>query len=217
MDADEVWAHTHEQRAQLLAHLETLSAGEWERDSLCAGWTVREVAAHVISSPQSTPAQVMLGVVRHGGRFNRFIQQEGRRSGARPTTQILDDYRRFGTSRRHPFGTTTVDPLLDVIVHAQDMLIPVGRSHAAPPAAAALAAGRALRLGPFFHAGRRLRGFRLTATDLDWTWGDGAAVHGTMQDLLLLIAGRTATVGRLTGDGARQLAATRQPGASRSR
>ncbi len=217
MDTDEVWRHTHEQRATLLAQLEALAPDDWDVGSLCPGWAVRHVAAHVISTAQATPAEVFLGVLRHGGRLNRFIEQEGRRRGDRPTAQILDEYRRFGTSRRHPFGTSTVDPLLDVIVHTQDMLIPLGRHHAAPPDAARTAADRALRLGPFFHAGRRLRGFRLVATDLDWSSGEGAEVTGSMQDLLLLVAGRTATVGRLSGAGARRLAATGQAGASRNR
>jgi hypothetical protein len=55
-----------------------------------------------------------------------------------------------------------------------------------------------------FHARRRLRGLRLTATDVDWSAGS-AQISGPI-DALLLLNGRTAGVPRLTGDGISALA-----------
>ena len=81
-----------------------LAPAEWERDSLCAGWTVRHVAAHVISSPQATPGAVAVALVRARGSFDRCIDEQARRWADRPTAAIVADFRRLHGSRRHPDG-----------------------------------------------------------------------------------------------------------------
>ena len=54
----------------------------------------------------------------------------------------------------------------------------------------------------FYGARKRFRGIRLTATDADWTLGDGSLqVHGPVSDLLLVATGRPAGLQNLTGDG----------------
>ncbi|MBH1937241.1 hypothetical protein I5Q34_23730 [Streptomyces sp. AV19] len=40
----------------------------------------------------------------------------------------------------------------------------------------------------------------LRADDLDWSYGTGAPLHGTAQDLLLLAFGRRLPPGRLRGE-----------------
>jgi hypothetical protein len=47
-----------------------------------------------------------------------------------------------------------------------------------------------------------LRGLRLVAPDLDWTWGDGATTEGRGIDLLMAACGRHAVLANLTGAGA---------------
>jgi len=132
VDRDQVWQLVDEQRAALADLLETLAPDEWERPSLCAGWRVRDVAAHVISSPQSGFGAVSLGLMRAKGNFNRCIFDEAKRAARAPTSQIVADYRRYSGSRRRPPGTTYLDPLLDVLVHTQDIAIPLGRRHDMP-------------------------------------------------------------------------------------
>ena len=97
-----------------------------------------------------------------------------------------------GSRRTAPFVTPT-EPLLDVLVHGQDIAVPLGRERPVPPVPAATAAQRAWDMGFPFRARRRLRGFRLTATDTDWTVGAGLPVEGPIAALLLLVTGRAAT------------------------
>lgn len=52
---------------------------------------------------------------------------------------------------------------------------------------------------------RRIRGLRLTATDLDWSTGDGPTVEGPAEPLLIAIAGRL-TTDEPTGPGLATLA-----------
>jgi len=207
MERDGVWRTIHAERAALADLLESLSDEEWERPSLCQGWTVRHVAAHVISSPQAAPGELAVAMLRARGNFNRCIADEAKRSAARPVHEIVADYRRLHGSRRHPLGTRSLDPLLDVLVHTQDIVVPLGRRHPMPPAAARAAADHVWRRRSFAFGGRRrLRGFRLTASDVEWSAGAGATVEGPIEALLLLLTGRTAGLPRLTGDGAAALA-----------
>jgi hypothetical protein len=52
------------------------------------------------------------------------------------------------------------------------------------------------------YSGTDLSNVRLTASDPDWTFGDGKALHGRGLDLLLVIAGRRLPEGTLVGEAA---------------
>ena len=47
MDSDTVWQHIDDERAWLADLLESLAQEAWQQPSLCEGWTVRDVAAHL--------------------------------------------------------------------------------------------------------------------------------------------------------------------------
>lgn len=206
MDRDEIWRSTHHERAALADLLDGLSLEQWAHPSLCPGWTVRDVAAHVISSPQARLRDVVAAMVRARGNFNRAMRDEARRAAQRPVEQIVADYRRLAGSRRRPPGTTVVDPLLDVLVHTQDIALPLGLSHPMPPSAARVAADRVWRIGFPFRARSRLAGLHLRATDVEWDAGDGALVEGPIEALLLVLTGRPAGLARLHGDGVARIA-----------
>lgn len=193
MDKDTVWRHIHAERRALAGHLATLDAEQWEHDSLCAGWTVRDVAAHVISTPQIGWREVvrMTPLMLKG--YNRAIFEVTKQQGQAPTDDILAQYERYDGSTHHVPVTTHVEPLIDALVHTQDVLRPLGIEHDMPVDAAAFAADRA-RLGAvFFGTAGRLRGLRLVATDTDWTRGRGdRVVEAPMQELLMFITGREA-------------------------
>ena len=198
METEQIWRYVDAERAALADLLSGLTEAEWSTPSLCPGWTVRDVAAHVISSPQARVLPVVTGMIRTRGDFNRFLLEEGQRAGAQYSgEEIVAQYRRFAGSRRHPIGTTPADPLLDVLVHTQDIVVPLGRSHEMPPEAAAAAADRIWSKSFPFKAQKRLAGLRLVATDIDWSAGQGTEIRGPIADLLLLLTGRSTS--RLSG------------------
>jgi uncharacterized Actinobacterial protein TIGR03083 len=47
MDLDEVWPAIDTQRLGLAEVLDRLTEQEWRHPSLCDGWTVRDVVAHL--------------------------------------------------------------------------------------------------------------------------------------------------------------------------
>ncbi|MBM7808117.1 uncharacterized protein (TIGR03083 family) [Geodermatophilus bullaregiensis] len=216
MDLDEVWRTIDTERASLADLLDDLAPDEWEAPSSCDAWRVRDVAAH-LTLAQMGPAAALVSTVRARGSFNRMIRDTALRVGPLPDVEYGHRIRAMVGSRRTAPFVSPLEPLIDVLVHGQDVAVPLGRERAVPPAAAAAAATRVWEMSFPFRARRRLAGFALTATDSGWRAGTGAPVEGTTGDLLLLLTGRTATVGRLSGEGAELLRSGRRPGDRRPR
>ena len=110
-------------------------------------------------------------------------------------------------SRRKAPGVSHLEPLIDVLVHGQDIAIPLGRFRPMPVGAAVAAADRVWPSLFPWRAERKLNGFRLVATDCSWSAGDGLLVAGPIGAILLLLTGRRAGLARLSGPGARELSA----------
>lgn len=208
MDTRTVWEHIHAERAALATLLASLSPEDWERPSLCAGWTVKEVAAHVIAHPQiGWPAMAGLLARNLGHGYNAMIFREVKRLGTTETPEsILADFETFATSTRRVPTTTPIEPLVDALVHHQDIARPLGLVHEMPPDAAAVAADRCRLLALLMGSRRLVRGTRMVATDVDWARGRGPTIEGPMQELLMLCAGRGRAATDLSGDGLELLA-----------
>jgi uncharacterized protein (TIGR03083 family) len=201
MDRDAVWAAIDAQRSSLADLLATLRPEEWAAASLCPGWTIQDVAAHITLSHVS-PGRAVVEMLRYRGSFNTMIRETARRRARTSSSaELVERIRAMPGSRRHPIGTSYLDPLVDSLVHGQDIAVPLGRPRDMPLDAALAAADRVWSMGFPFGARRRLRGLRLEATDVDWARGAGVSVHGPIAVLLLVLTGRRARLEELTGDG----------------
>jgi uncharacterized protein (TIGR03083 family) len=208
MDTDAVWQAVDEGRLGLAALLDDLRDDEWDVASLCTGWRVREVAAHLTLAHLS-PWRAGCELVVARGSFDRMIDRTARRQALRPSGEHAVRLRAMvGSRRRAPF-VSPLEPLIDVLVHGQDIAVPLGRPRELPVEPTVAALERAWSMGFPFAAQRRLRGLRLVATDASWAAGSGAPVEGPAGALLLLVTGRRAGLDRLTGAGAARLLAGR--------
>ncbi|HVW42529.1 MAG TPA: maleylpyruvate isomerase family mycothiol-dependent enzyme [Amycolatopsis sp.] len=193
------------EREDFAGFLETLSPAQWGAPSLCAGWRVRDVVAHVISYDELHGRELAARLAR--GRFllNRANGLGVAASRERDPAELVALMRRY----REPRGLTAafggMVALLDGLIHQQDIRRPLGlpREIPAPRLRAAL---RCARLAPPIRAFWRARGLRLVATDVDWSGGRGPEVRGPGEALLLAIAGRACAVGELGGPGREVLA-----------
>ena len=206
MDLDDVWRSIDSERLSLADLLGDLSPAEWETPSLCAGWLVQDVAVHLTQAHMGY-RDALVGAVRARGSFDRMIRDAALRTGPLPPEECSRRIRAMAGSRRTAPFLTPLEPLIDVLVHGQDIAVPLGRERPVPPVPAAAAAQRAWDMSFPFRARKRLAGLRLRATDSDLVLGGGAPVEGTTGDLLLLVTGRTATVHRLSGEGVQRLLA----------
>ena len=188
MDTDAIWQHIDIERTWMADLLESLPDEEWDRPSLCDGWTIRDVGAHLCFA-QSSVGSVLWPMVRAGFRYDVFVRDTALRS---PLThgQIVATLRGFIGSRRRVAFITDLEPLIDILVHNQDIARPLGVDHPIPPDAAAAAADRVLS-SPFpLKRWRSPRGVRLVATDIDWSHGSGREVRASMGTHLLSLTGR---------------------------
>lgn len=198
------WADIERERLSLAELLEGLAPAQWAVPSLCAAWRVRDVAAHVAMTPIPAPDLRTLGVAlaRARGRLWDAAAAIAVDHARRPPEAIVAELREYAAARTMPAVTNPKNILLDVLIHGQDIAVPLGIDRPMPTDAAAAAFQRVWTMGWPFHAQRRLRGLRLRATDGPVEVGTGPAIEGRLADLLLLISGRTtAALTRLHGEG----------------
>lgn len=199
MDRNDRWLAIDTERARLADLLESLSDSEWTRPSLCTGWTIHETGAHVALAPYISVGTTVRAMVRARGNFDRMIDTASREAAAtRSHREVIAMLRDAVGCRRLAPGQSVRAAMMDVQVHSQDIAIPLGRRHPMSIEGAVEAADYLWR-APFFHARKRLAGHRLVATDVDWHTGEGADITGPIQALVMLLAGRTATIPQLTG------------------
>lgn len=188
MDSETIWHHIDTERSRLADLLESLPQTAWKHDSLCDGWTVRDVGAHLAFS-HARLRDVAWPAVRSGFRYNAMMRDAALRS---PLTQeqIVATLRSFiGSRRRAPF-VSELEPLLDILVHSQDICVPLGIEYPMPIDAAAAAADRVLSQRGPVRLWAKPRGVRLVATDIDWAYGEGPEKRAPIQSHLLTVTGR---------------------------
>ncbi len=209
MDDTEVWPAVGRRRRAIVEMLTALSPSQWDTPSLCDGWKVRDVAAH-LTMPLLGMRQLALLAVRHPGSTNRLIRDGSidlaRRYG---TQQLLERLAQLAELHRAFPGLTCRESLIDAIGHTLDMSIPLRHDIRIPAVEVAEAANRVVsyqgRGNAKVFRSLPLAGFRLTATDHQWSTGTGAEVAGSMNDLFLLLTGRTVRIAELHGPGAAEL------------
>jgi uncharacterized protein (TIGR03083 family) len=200
MDEEAVWRVIDRQRLSVAELLAQLSEDEWRRPSLCAGWTVRDVAGHLAWQQLTSLPALLVDAVRARGNMDRTIHDASCRWAARSTGQLIEEVRSLAGRRRHPPRLTYLEVLIDILVHGMDIAVPLGRPLETPTDAATVAADRIWYEDRYFGARARWAGYRLAATDTTWAVGQGAPVEGPMDALLLLLTGRNqAAAVRLTG------------------
>lgn len=201
--ADDTFAMIAAERRALCDEMATWADEQWATPSLCAGWTVRDVAGHLLTPFTVSNLRFAGGMLTSGFSFTKASDRFARAEAARPVDEIVATFRAHADSRFTPPGNGPEAPLTDVLVHGQDMRRPLGLAHAFAPEHLV----RSLEFvkgSPFgFVPRRRLDGLRFVASDLDWSAGpdDGAAVEGPGEALLLAITGRAAALDDLAGPG----------------
>jgi len=212
MDTETRWTYVEAERRSLAALLEGLTDEQWESPSLCARWRVRDVAAHVAMTPAGAPStwEIVTGVARARGDLWRFgCTVAVAWADAHTTADVVAVLDQQAGSRRMPVVTNAQNILLDVLVHGQDIAVPLGLDRPVPTEPGLEAFHRIWSMGWPFHARTRLAGLTLEATDTDLTVGAGPVVRGRLADLLLLTTGRTEGARpRLEGPGADLLPVT---------
>jgi uncharacterized protein (TIGR03083 family) len=194
------------ERADLADFLATLTPQDWEAPSLCSKWNVKDVVAHMISYEELGTLGLLKRFAKGGiVRANRVNQVGVDEFAALSPQQLLEFLRNHLQPRGLTAGFGGMIALVDGTIHHQD----IRRSLSRPRSVPADRLERVLGLvpgNPRLGAGRRIRGLRLRATDIDWTHGHGPEVTGPGEALLMAMSGRPAALSDLSGPGLGTLA-----------
>lgn len=214
-------ADVQAERLDLADLLESLDDRDWTVGSLCPGWTVRDVVAHLTLSTRQTVRATVARVVRARGSFDRAEADWARERAAEFGPADLISQLRATAGLDYRLGVSRpLDPLVDIVVHGQDIARPLGRQREMLPARVAPALDHVWSSAFYGRPDKRFGGLRLVATDAEWSSGEGPReVRGPIGDLLMLATGRAAGLAGLTGRGVEEAAArtrhrARKPGAA---
>ncbi len=189
------------ERRELARVLSDLPSLAWDADTLCAGWRVREVVAHMTMPFRYSAARFAAELARSGGRFDLMSDRVARRDAAAVSAaDLLSVLQANATHPWKPPGGGYVGALTHDVIHGLDITVPLGIGRRVPEGRLravldAIAAPKARK-----HFGTDLSGVQLRAEDIDWVSGSGQQLSGAAQDLALVLCGRKLPPGRLHGE-----------------
>jgi uncharacterized protein (TIGR03083 family) len=191
--------------AALCKTLEPYSDEQWNADSLCEGWRVRDVVGHMLTGYTTPMPTMILKLSKYGFNVPKGSAAESKVTGSahepKELLAMLADVQRNDTRK----GISKVIPadegLVDHVIHHIDITRPLGLPTTTSDTNRRAALERVVTLGGFVKAKARAKGLKVSATDLDFTWGSGPEVRGNADDLLLALSGRPLGLEGLEGDG----------------
>ncbi len=185
-------ASTYDGLADLLADG---PAETWDTPTLCEGWQVRHVVAHVTMPARLTPEQFGAEMAAAGGDFGKLSDTVAARDAGLPTAELLAALRSPVLHDWEPPGGGAVGALSHAVIHSLDVTVALERPPVAPAGAVtAVLDHLAAADGAYF--GIDLSDTRLEATDGDRSWSTGTPVRADSGALLALLSGRTLPDGR---------------------
>src|SRR3712207_3887062 len=103
-ERDVVFEVTADNRRLAAVMFESLSEDQWEVPSLCAGWTVRDIAAHLVMPFEVSFRRFVLALVRERGDGDRVADKATRELARRPTAELVELLRSNANRRVSPPG-----------------------------------------------------------------------------------------------------------------
>lgn len=200
-DRDLIFVAVANERRQIAALIDGLDDAQLASASLCSGWDVKTVAAHLVSVFADSFWVFMRTALRRRS-MARAIDELARRRAQLPAVEIIADLRENADYPLSPPLFGPLDPLADILVHGADIRIPLGLPFEPDPQLVALAMDFLTGRWPFgFVPLGRLRGISLRSTDIERCWGDGVEIRGPAKALMLAVSGRPELLHLLEGPG----------------
>ena len=188
------------ERRDLAGVLSGLPAGSWDAPTLCAGWRVREVVAHMTMPFRYSTARFITEMARGRGNFHRMADRCARRDAAMPAADLLAALRDNAEYPWKPPGGGLEGALVHDVIHGLDITVAPGLGRKVPEDRLRIVLGVITRPRTLRQFDADLTGIELRADDIDWSFGSGTPVSGPAQDLALVLCGRRLPGGRLHGE-----------------
>jgi uncharacterized protein (TIGR03083 family) len=179
--------------------LASLPPGAWDEPSLCEGWRIREVVAHMTMPFRDPAARFAFELARSRGNFSRMADRCARRDAIAPASELTAALRDMAEYSWKPPGGGLVGALTHDVIHGLDMTVALGIERTVPAGRLAVVLDSITSARSLKFFGASLDGIQLRASDTGWSFGSGTPVTGAAQDLALVVCGRRLPPGRLDG------------------
>ena len=180
--------------------LDSATDTQWDTPSLCAGWRVREVIAHMTMAARYPEDKFMAELRRCDFDFGRLSNEIASRDAALPSAELVANLRSDVMQHWTPPGGGYHGALNHVVVHGLDVTVPLGVPRRSPDSTIRVVLDDLTTGGIHERFGMGIDGRTLLATDIDWSYGSGPPLRGTAEDLALVLCGRTVPAGRIEGE-----------------
>ncbi len=201
---DDIFAAIADERRRLADLADTFTDDQWATPSLCAGWTCRDVTAHLLVPLVVSIPAFGLAMLRARGNFDRANVAAAAKVSAK-YADLPKALRDKADNRFTPPGQGPRAPLTDIVVHGLDIRRPLGIPATLDPDRTRVVLDFLIRPESSRIFGKVPTTVRWVATDLDWSAGDGPVIEGSADALLLALTGRAAGIADLDGEGVAQL------------
>jgi uncharacterized protein (TIGR03083 family) len=196
------WERVAAERGALVDLFAGLADDQWAVPSLCPGWTVKHVLAHLVSALDSGFGLRLKAAVAGRGRAPAVIEALTRAYLGRTPEELVATYSAHVDSHFAPPGLGWRSSLTDVMVHRMDVAVPLAIDPHRPPESWRPVLGFLTSGIPMLGSIRSRRPkVSWRTTDLDWSTGSGPEVSGPADAIGITIAGREALLDRLEGAG----------------
>jgi uncharacterized protein (TIGR03083 family) len=191
---EQIFGMIAEQRRAVADAMDGLSAEQWATPSLCAGWTVRDVAAHLVMPFEVPLPTFLLRIIASGFDFDKMSNKFAT-GDCRPGADLANVLRANAEHRFVPPNFPPQAPLTDIVTHGLDMFRPLGIEREVPAATMSTILDFLMtpKAAKAFVPKAAIAGRAFVATDIDWRAGSGTEVAAPAQDLILTLTGRLST------------------------
>ena len=190
----------HAERQSLADFLDTLAPEQWTAPTWCSKWNVQDLVGHLTAAGNITAPHFFGGFIKTGFNFDKFVEGDLRNYSGGSPADVKARYAKIIKSNHKPPGPAYV-ALGEVMVHGEDIRRPLGARGDHPTEHLVTLAERYKKTGAPLRGKKRVEGLKLTATDVDWTSGEGPEVRGPCMSLILAMVGRTGALDDCEGDG----------------
>lgn len=200
------WEMVRAEQRECTALFRSVSGHEWQVESLCTGWSVRDMLSHIASAVTTDPAQAVRAI-RLRNDVHRLNQAVIDAWSRRDPTRLIDKLER---NKVPAAGQRILGPGLSLramLIHQQDIRRPLGRVRQLDPDRARVVLDVILAdAGGNLGSVERAEGLRFISDDVEWFHGEGPEVRGEAETLIMALAGRPSVLPELTGPGVAEFA-----------
>ena len=210
---EKTWKLVSDERLRLASYGKTLTARQWKTASLCEGWNIADVYAHLVLESRYKSYEVLPSLIKGRGNIHTMMDALARKYAVRMSqielTQMLKD---DANAKIAPVLVSPLEVLIDLVIHSADIKLALREDWEVAPEIMEHILSKwhpsQFRFGTITNRiRRRMKKLHWTAEDYEWSVGQKGwpKISGSGKFLIFAISGREHALQYLSGNGLKEL------------